>query len=49
MVLIDVENQQIVHTLNLGGDIASLSWTQNTADSYDDFDDLQGNTKLVGF
>lgn len=47
VLLIDVENQQIIHTLNLQNDVACVSWTQNTTESYDDFDDLQGNTKLV--
>lgn len=47
IILVDVENHQILHTLELKGDIVSLNWTQNTKESYDDFDDLQGNTKLV--
>lgn len=45
--MVDVENHQILHTLELKGEIVSLNWTQNTKESYDDFDDLQGNTKLV--
>lgn len=47
VILIDVENHQILHTLELNAEITHLSWTQNTRESYDDFDDLQGNTKLV--
>lgn len=47
MVLVDVENHQILHTLELKSDIECLNWTQNTKESYDDLDDLQGNTKLV--
>lgn len=47
MLLVDVENHQILHTLELKGEIVSINWTQNTKESYDDFDDLQGNTKLV--
>lgn len=47
IILVDVENHQILHTLELKGEIVSLNWTQNTKESYDDFDDLQGNTKLV--
>lgn len=47
MLLVDVENHQVLHTLELKGEIVSINWTQNTKESYDDFDDLQGNTKLV--
>lgn len=47
MILVDVENHQTLHTLELKSEIVSLNWTQNTKESYDDFDDLQGNTKLV--
>lgn len=47
VLLVDVENHQILHTLELKGEIVSINWTQNTKESYDDFDDLQGNTKLV--
>ncbi|XP_031628061.1 anaphase-promoting complex subunit 4 [Contarinia nasturtii] len=46
VILVDVENHQAVHTLELKSEIVSLNWTQNTKESYDDFDDLQGNTKL---
>lgn len=49
VILVDVENHQILHTLELKSEIISLNWTQNTKESYDDFDDLQGNTKLVDF
>lgn len=45
--LIDVENHQVLHTLELKSDIECLNWTQNTKESYDDLDELQGNTKLV--
>lgn len=45
--MVDVENHQVLHTLELKADIVSINWTQNTKESYDDFDDLQGNTKLV--
>lgn len=47
VILVDVENHQTLHTLELKSEIVSLNWTQNTKESYDDFDDLQGNTKLV--
>lgn len=47
VLLVDVENHQILHTLELKGEIVSINWTQNIKESYDDFDDLQGNTKLV--
>lgn len=47
VLLVDVENHQVLHTLELKGEIVSINWTQNTKESYDDFDDLQGNTKLV--
>lgn len=47
VLLIDVENHQVLHTLELKGEIVSINWTQNTKENYDDFDDLQGNTKLV--
>lgn len=47
VLLVDVENHQVLHTLELKAEIVSINWTQNTKESYDDFDDLQGNTKLV--
>lgn len=47
VLLVDVENHQVLHTLELKSEIVSINWTQNTKESYDDFDDLQGNTKLV--
>lgn len=47
IVLIDVENHHILYTQELGTEITHLSWTQCTSDSYDDFDEVQGNTKLV--
>lgn len=47
MDLVDVENHQVLHTLELKSDIECLNWTQNTKESYDDLDELQGNTKLV--
>lgn len=45
--LIDVENHQVTHTLELKSDVECLNWTQNNKESYDDLDELQGNTKLV--
>lgn len=47
IILIDVENHQILYTQELGTKITHLSWTQNTDDSYDDFEEVQGNTRLV--
>lgn len=47
VLLVDVENHQVLHALELKAEIVSINWTQNTKESYDDFDDLQGNTKLV--
>lgn len=43
ITLIDVENQQEIHKINLDSDITCLAWTQNTAEFRDGSDDTQDN------
>lgn len=43
VVLMDVENQQEIHTFNLDSDITCLSWTQNAKEFHDENDEFQDN------
>lgn len=43
VTLIDVENQQEIHKINLDSDITSLAWTQNTNEYQDGTEDSQDN------
>lgn len=43
VTLIDVENQQELHKINLESDITSMSWTQNTIEFQDGAEDSQDN------
>lgn len=43
MLLIDVENQQEIHALELDSEVKCLGWTQNTKEYHDDSEDIQDN------
>lgn len=43
LALIDVENQQEIHKINLESDMTFLAWTQNTTEFQDGAEDIRDN------
>lgn len=47
VLLIDVENQEEIHEIELDAEIKCLCWTQNTKEYRNDGDDIQDNRMVM--